>query len=382
MRHTLAALRVLVVMNDPPLPEGGAASKCGVALLRGLIARGVDVHALTPWGPLREAPKPPPDLRAEVLRVPPPSLSRTRADWFISPGAAVRRGLFADRLRELAAGADVVHFFDTSTAAAARLVDRPAVVQVHYATRRDRRIAPPWRYEGRVAVELLRLERAACRRADWLLANSTEVARSLAARAHHARVTVAPLALDPELYRPLATLDAPVAGLIGTAVWPPTARAVRRLLTRVWPLVRRARPDARLLLAGRGMERATFEQLPEDPSVQWCGRVDSAADFLRGIGVLLYPLTSGSGMKVKVLEALALGVPVVTTRDGAEGLGARDGVNVEGDDAALADATVRLLDDDAARRRAGVAAHRTFCEHHAPVPAALPVVELYERMTA
>ncbi len=128
------------------------------------------------------------------------------------------------------------------------------------------------------------------------------------------------------------------------------------------------------------MERSAFHHLPEPAGVQWRGRVPSATDFLRELGVLLYPLTAGSGAKIKVLEALALGLPVVTTPEGAEGLGARGGVTVETDDARLADAVVALCEDAQARLAAGEAAHETFVRHHSPAPAAEPVVELYERM--
>jgi glycosyltransferase involved in cell wall biosynthesis len=130
------------------------------------------------------------------------------------------------------------------------------------------------------------------------------------------------------------------------------------------------------------MERSAFPHLPEHPGVEWRGRVPSATDFLRELGTLLYPLTAGSGVKVKVLEALALGIPVVTTPDGAEGLGARGGVTVESDDRPIVETTVALFDSFEARRQGGEAAYRTFVDHHTPAVTAAPVVELYERMLA
>jgi glycosyltransferase involved in cell wall biosynthesis len=157
---------------------------------------------------------------------------------------------------------------------------------------------------------------------------------------------------------------------------------VERLVTSVWPLVRELQPDAQLMLAGVGMERAAFPKLAESPGVQWLGSVPSATDFLRELGLLLYPLTAGSGVKVKVLEALALGVPVVTTADGAEGIFGRGGMVVEDDDRLLADAAVGLLRDPEARQRAGEEAFKTFSEHHMPVDHAGAVIALYERMLA
>lgn len=324
----------------------------------------------------------PADLPVETFKVEVPSVWQARRDRLLYPNGLLRRGRFAARLTELAREVDLVHFVEAQAAVAMGLVDRPTLAQIHFLTRRDREIRWSWRRDTRIAIELLRAERRVCKQARWLLANSAEVASGLAAAAPHAQVAVAPLALDPAFYAPRASVENPVVGLIGTARWPPTRHAVERLLSDVWPLVRERRPEATLLLAGQGMERDAFAHLPEWPGVQWRGRVASATDFLREVGTVLYPLTEGSGVKVKVLEALALGIPVVTTPAGAEGLGALGGVAVERDDRSLAAATLKLLEDAQTRRDTAEAAHKTFLDHHTPLPAARPVVELYERMLA
>ena len=379
-------MRVLVVLPFPPFVEGGAASRCAIGMLRGLAGHGVDLRVLA--ADLRNDMRQelrgalPDDLSIELPPIQHPSRARTRWLRFARPYGLLTTTAFAPLVRERARDADVVHFVELAASSLIPLVDRPAVAQVHCLTRRDRDIRPPWTSDGRTAIELLRAERRVFGQARWLLVNSREVAEPLAAGAPHAHVAVAPLPLDPAGYAPRAPLDAPVAGLIGTAVWPPTANAVERLLRTVWPRVLERRPDARLLLAGFGMEREAFPHLPDLPGVEWRGTVASATAFLRELGVLLYPLGRGSGAKIKVLEALALGVPVVTTPDGAEGIGGRDGLVVDTDDDALADATAALLGDAAARQAAGDAAYATFCDHHAPLPATLPLLELYERMAA
>ena len=386
MWDTLAALRVLVVLPFPPLVEGGAASRCAIGMLRGLASHGVDLHVLAADlrnDLRRELPgELPDDLPIELPAIQHPSRARTRWLRFTRPYGLLPTTAFGPIVRERARDADVVHFVELASASLIPLVDRPAVAQIHCLTRRDRDIRPPWTSEGRTALELLRAERRLRRQARWLLVNSQEVAAPLARMAPDAHVAVAPLPLDPASYTPRAPLEQPVAGLIGTAVWPPTANAVERLLTSVWPRVLERRPEARLLLAGFGMEREAFAHLPDLPGVEWRGTVPSATDFLRELGVLLYPLGRGSGAKIKVLEALALGVPVVTTPDGAEGIGGRGGLVVDVDDQALAEATVTLLGEAATRQAAGDAAFATFADHHAPSPATEPVLELYERMVA
>jgi glycosyltransferase involved in cell wall biosynthesis len=324
----------------------------------------------------------PADLPVEVVPVEVPSTWQARRDRLLHPNGLLRRGPFAKRLQELAPQADLVHFVEPQAAVAMGLIDRPKLVQIHFLTERDSKITWPWRRDARIAIELLRAERSVCKRARWLLANSSEVGAELEQIAPHAHVEVAPLALDPCFYKPRASLESDAVGLIGVARWPPTKHAVERLLNEVWPLVLEQRPQARLLLAGQGMERDAFSHLPELPGVRWYGRVLSATDFLRELAVMLYPLTEGSGVKVKVLEALALGIPVVTTPDGAEGLGARSGLTVDTDDRRLAAATIELLDDSKTRALVAQAAHRNFLDHHTPRVAARPVVDIYERIAA
>ena len=109
------------------------------------------------------------------------------------------------------------------------------------------------------------------------------------------------------------------------------------------------------------------------------GEVESASNFLGGLSVLMFPQRRGSGMKVKVLEAIASGVPVVTTVAGTEGIAPNDGIVVADEAQPLADAAVELLADAAARRERGAAARAAFAAGYAPGPATRPLVELYSR---
>jgi glycosyltransferase involved in cell wall biosynthesis len=87
-------------------------------------------------------------------------------------------------------------------------------------------------------------------------------------------------------------------------------------------------------------------------------------------------------MKVKVLESIASGLPVVTTPAGAEGIDADGGIVVEADDEKLAAAAVEILGDEQGRRERGAAAKAAFDRRYSPVPATEPLVELYARMAA
>lgn len=372
-------MRVLVVLTQPPLPEGGAPGRCAVGLLRGLAEHGLELQAVAARRSFAVAGEPPPDLPVEVVDVPPsPPGLRTRAARLARPFSELAGGAFGARVRELAGRCDVIHLEETETAWCSLGARAPALVHMHYLVSLDRDPGPPWRPAFREVVALARAERAAVRRHRSLVASSPVVAAALHRRAPSAEITLAPLSLDPAFYPPAPLDGPPRAGVIGTASWPPTASAVQRLVRDVWPRVRLAVPEARLVLGGRGMDR--LAGLADADGVEVLGEVPSAVDFLRGLSVLVYPLSRGSGMKVKVLEAIACGVPVVTTVRGAEGIDAGEGVVVEEQDAGIAAAAAALLRDADERRARGEAARAAFLARYAPGPATEPLIGAYRRL--
>lgn len=370
-------MRAIVVMATPPLPEGGAPGRCALAMLRGLAAHGVEVHALA----ARQffAGELPPDVRVELVPVDPsPRGWRSMSGRLRRPRGHLGSTALAQRVSELAPEAEILHLEQTETAWCDEGLSTPSLVHLHFRVRRDRSLGPPWRNEFRWVLEHALAERAAIRRHRYLVASSPLIAEALRDEAPRAEVVHVPLSLDPQYYQP-AGLDGPlVAGIIGTGYWAPTAGAIHRLVTRVWPGVHRLVPEARLLVAGRGIEELAGPEIPT--GVEIVGEVPSSADFLRNLSVLLYPLERGSGMKVKVLEAIASGVPVVTTPPGAEGIEVSDGVVIGGDDLSLVTAAASILRDEKERIQRGQAARRSFLQYYTPEVAVKPLVDLYRRM--
>lgn len=144
--------------------------------------------------------------------------------------------------------------------------------------------------------------------------------------------------------------------------WMPNVDGMRWFLDQVWPLVRQAAPTARLDIAGRHSERFAAEF--ERPGVTVLGTVPSSVDFLASRGPMIAPLRSGSGIKIKLVEGMLLGRPIVTTSDGAAGLqtDADEPMRVRDDPASFAAASVELLGDHTLATSLGAAARR-YAEH-------------------
>ncbi len=141
---------------------------------------------------------------------------------------------------------------------------------------------------------------------------------------------------------------------LGALDWRPNLEGVRWFLERVWPAIRRSVPGARIVVGGSNPPSG-FEKRVSGEGVTFAGRVPDAQAFFASGAAMVVPLLSGGGMRVKILEAMALGVPIVSTRLGAAGIAARDGVEIRLTDEpdAMAAACVELLSDPKGALRLG-----------------------------
>jgi glycosyltransferase involved in cell wall biosynthesis len=148
---------------------------------------------------------------------------------------------------------------------------------------------------------------------------------------------------------------APTLLFLGAFHYRPNVEAAERLARRILPRVRAALPAARLLLAGDGSDRLAFAGLE---GVSGLGFVPDLAALYAESRVVCAPIVNGGGTRLKLIEAAAYARPMVATAVGAEGLAFADGEQIllREDDAALAAACVRLLQDDALAARLGLAA--------------------------
>ena len=156
----------------------------------------------------------------------------------------------------------------------------------------------------------------------------------------------------------------PVVVFQGTLRYPPNADAARYLVDEVGPRLRALVPEVQIRLVG--LAPPTLAALNDPPTVIVTGQVPDIADELARADVIVIPLRYGSGTRVKILEAFAHRIPVVSTAVGAEGLDVRSGTHLLVADrpADIAAACARLLTDAALRQTMVDQAHRLFLERY------------------
>lgn len=140
---------------------------------------------------------------------------------------------------------------------------------------------------------------------------------------------------------------------LGSMDWLPNIEAVKWLTQEIWPMVIKSVPDAQLHLAGRSLDK-------NDPAfagkqIANHGEVSDAAEFISQFGIMVAPLRSGGGMRIKLIEAMDARKAIVATTIGAEGTGATNGKELllADNTQAFAEAIVRLLKDEALAKTLG-----------------------------
>ncbi len=195
-------------------------------------------------------------------------------------------------------------------------------------------------YEGRIVREF-----------DAVLAVSQEDRTALAEAAGVERdMVVIPIAVDTDEL-PVVRRQSGARRMthIGTMYWPPNIDGMLWFIQNIYPLIRQARPDTGLDLIGARPPRELVELKGQVPGLDVTGYVADVNAYLAQCGVFIVPLRAGGGMRVKILEALSRGLPVVTTTLGCEGIAVRhdEHVLIADEPADFAQAVLRVLGDPA-----------------------------------
>jgi glycosyltransferase involved in cell wall biosynthesis len=135
--------------------------------------------------------------------------------------------------------------------------------------------------------------------------------------------------------------------------WAPNIDGIEWFEREVLPSILERKPGCTIAIVGRTPPRSIQEFAERHPGIQVTGTVPDVRPWLWGSKVSIVPLRVGGGTRLKIFEAMAAGVPVISTTIGAEGLGAVDGDTIRLADSPekFAEACLALLDDAAERER-------------------------------
>lgn len=216
-------------------------------------------------------------------------------------------------------------------------------------------------------------EKEVCSRASLLLVCSENDQSLMERLCLGSSVAVVPNVIDVDRYTSSSQSDGATVLYTGGMDWFPNRDAVEFFVNAILPELRRLSPQIKFIVAGRRGPEKFHQDLAKIPNVEFRGPVSDMRAEIASATVCVVPLRIGSGTRLKILEAAAMGKPIVSTGVGAEGLKLRDGKEIilEDQPCKFAQVVADLLGD--AKRRASLA---SAARHGAEKHYSLPVLRL------
>jgi glycosyltransferase involved in cell wall biosynthesis len=237
-------------------------------------------------------------------------------------------------------------------------------------------------YRQFLAKQLERYEMEVLDRVDGVAAISPADAEHFLGHGSSTPIVPIPFGVDLKDY-PVPeekAVAAPVFFHLGSMDWQPNEEGIRWLLNSVWPRVIKKRPQARLHLAGNKMPKDLIDL--DIPGVMIQGRVRDAVAYMQKRQVMLVPLFSAGGMRVKIIEGMAMGRTIISTPIGAEGINYTDGKDVLLARTAteFVERILGLIDRPESVRAIGLAAHALVRDQYAEESIARDLIAFYQRL--
>lgn len=369
-----SSLKLLWLTAKPPFPPIDGGRIAVYEPLRRLAARGHQITLLTFRPPEQDEADLAPLAslcRLEAIshdtRTRPLGLIRNLFSPLPYNVAKYRSPLMARKLREVLASErfDVAHLEQVHMAGYHAITQgqwgiptvlRQENIESHLAERYWRTQTGLRRaYARLLAARLRRYESAACAAVDRCLVITAEDAGRLRDLSPHARAVVIPAGVDVEAFRPSPQSELPeTVVFVGSMDWRPNADAVIWFHHEVLPVIRRSFPEVQFYIVGKDPPPAV-RRLAEGSAIYVTGFVEDVRPYLARAAVFVVPLRVGGGMRLKLLQALAMGKAAVSTTIGAEGIAVTHGQDIllADDPFAFARCVVDLLRDRSLRMRLG-----------------------------
>jgi sugar transferase (PEP-CTERM/EpsH1 system associated) len=215
--------------------------------------------------------------------------------------------------------------------------------------------------------KMLRAEKRLARRFDLCTATTRAEWQTLQDYGTGAATDWFPNGVDAGFFCPAdGAYDADTVSFIGRMDYYPNQECMQRFCDQVWPLLRARRPHMKLLIVGADPSPAMLA-LGQRPGVTVTGSVPDVRPYIRGSALMVAPLAIARGTQNKILEAMAMGVPVVTSSAAAGGVDAESDLHLLVADTPndVAAAILRIVEDPAQRVRLATAGRERMLSHHA-----------------
>lgn len=177
--------------------------------------------------------------------------------------------------------------------------------------------------------KMLRYERRCVKNADHVFTVSENDRDAFTTVINRKRITVIPTGVDTEYFQPALMAARPYELVFtGAMDWIPNEDAILHFVRQILPLIHREIPQVTLTVAGRLPSRRLLALAKADNRIRITGRVEDIRPYVREASVFVVPMRVGSGTRLKIFEAMAMGKAVVSTSIGAEGLPVTDGQDI------------------------------------------------------
>ncbi|MAS36807.1 MAG: glycosyl transferase family 1 [Anaerolineaceae bacterium] len=230
---------------------------------------------------------------------------------------------------------------------------------------------------------LKRYEGDLCRQFDAVTAVTDEDCQLLVEAGARDDITVIPIAIDTDEQAQVNRRPSgPHITHIGTMYWPPNIQGITWFLENVYPLIKEQVPDVRCTLIGSRPPESIVQRSHTDRTLTVTGYVEDPQPFMEDSSMMIVPLLAGGGMRVKILNALAQGIPMVSTTIGSEGIKVshEKDILIADEPAEFAQQCVRLLTDYELNTRLTQAGRQTAEQYYDYRQACRPLGEIYRKL--
>jgi len=219
-----------------------------------------------------------------------------------------------------------------------------------------------------------------CRVFDAVTAVSDEDKQSLIEAGARPDIQVIPIAIDIDKQAFIHRApSSPHIVHVGTMYWPANIDGIRWFLDQIYPIIKQQVPNVRCTLIGARPPQDIKDREQTDSSLKVTGYVDDPLPYLQDSSMMIVPLRAGGGMRVKILNAFAQGLPMVSTTVGCEGIHVTNNYDILVADTPqeFAQQTIRLLTDSTLNEQLTLHGRQTAEQQYDYRRACAPLDQIY-----